>query len=107
MIEVGKTDFLTVEVESEGVPVKVTAFERTLVDVLHRADRAGGRDEVIECLNVAPYLVDDFDCRFRIPAGPGLERVSSDCASAVPTTDSEISAAVLARVDLIGDMCRC
>ncbi len=63
LIEAGKTDFLTVEVDRLGVRVKVTAFERTLVDVLHRADRAGGRDEVIECLNVAPYLVDDFDCR--------------------------------------------
>ncbi len=63
LIRAGQTDFLTIEVEREGVPMKVTAFERTLVDVLHRADRAGGRDEVIECLNVAPYLVDDFDCR--------------------------------------------
>ena len=63
LIEAGMTDFPTVEFERKGVPMKVTAFERTLVDVLHRADRAGGRDEVIECLNVAPYLVDDFDCR--------------------------------------------
>ena len=41
--------------------MKVTSFERTLVDVLHRTDRAG--DEVIECLHVAPFLVDDFDCQ--------------------------------------------
>ncbi len=63
LVEAGKTDFLTVRMKRQGVPLTVTAFERTLVDVLHRADRAGGRDEVIECLNVAPHLVDDFDCR--------------------------------------------
>ena len=63
LVAADKTDFLTVRMERQGVSLKVTAFERTLVDVLHRADRAGGRDEVIECLNVAPYLVDDFDCR--------------------------------------------
>ncbi|MXX88030.1 MAG: hypothetical protein F4213_07670 [Boseongicola sp. SB0677_bin_26] len=62
LIAAGETDFLTVRMERQGVSLKVTAFERTLVDVLHRADRAGGRDEVIECLNVAPYLVDEFDC---------------------------------------------
>ena len=63
LVEAGKTDFLTVRIARQGVPMTVTSFERTLVDVLHRVDRAGGRDEVIECLNVAPCLVDDFDCR--------------------------------------------
>lgn len=63
LIAAGKTDFLTVRKERQGVALKVTAFERTLVDVLHRADRAGGRDEVIECLKFAPHVIDDFDCR--------------------------------------------
>ncbi|MDE0520690.1 MAG: hypothetical protein OXH79_01895 [Boseongicola sp.] len=63
LVEAGRTDFLTIRMERQGVPMKVTAFERTLVDVLHRADRAGGRDEVIECLKFAPYVIDDFDCR--------------------------------------------
>ncbi|MXX90739.1 MAG: hypothetical protein F4213_13825 [Boseongicola sp. SB0677_bin_26] len=62
LIAAGKTDFLTTSKRLIDIPVRITAFERTLVDVLHRADRACGVDEVIECLNVAPYILEDFDC---------------------------------------------
>ncbi len=63
LIEAGKTDFLTVTKTLMDVQVKVTAYERTLVDVLHRPDRAGGRDEVLDSLETAPYALHDFDCR--------------------------------------------
>ncbi len=43
--------------------MNVTSFKRTLIDVFHSTDGVGSREEVTECLNVAPYFVDDFDCR--------------------------------------------
>ncbi len=61
LVDAGKTDFLTVWKEPAGIPVRVTAFERTLVDVLHRPGRACGRDEVIDSLATAPYILKSFD----------------------------------------------
>lgn len=61
LVEAGKTDLLTVWKEPAGIPVRVTAFERTLVDVLHRPGRAGGKDEVIDSLATAPYILKSFD----------------------------------------------
>ena len=69
LVEAGKTDFLTVWKEPAGIPVRVTAFERTLVDVLHRPDRSCGRDEVIDALATAPFMLKSFD--------PGSIHVSS------------------------------
>ena len=53
LVDAGMTNFLMVWKERAGIPVKVTAFERTLVDVLHRPGRAGGRDEVNDSLATA------------------------------------------------------
>ena len=61
LVDAGKTDFLAVWKEPAGIPVRVTAFERTLVDVLHRPGRAGGKDEVIDSLATAPYILKSFD----------------------------------------------
>ncbi len=61
LVDAGKTDFLTVWKDPAGIPVRVTAFERTLVDVLHRPGRAGGKDEVIDSLATAPYILKSFD----------------------------------------------
>ena len=61
LVDAGKTDFLTVRKAPAGIPVRVTAFERTLVDVLHRPGRSCGRDEVIDALATAPYILRSFD----------------------------------------------
>ena len=61
LVDAGKTDFLTVQVTRAGMPLRVTAFERTLVDVLHRPDRACGRDEVIDSLAIAPFVLKSFE----------------------------------------------
>ena len=61
LVAAGKTDFLTTWKEPAGIPVRVTAFERTLVDVLHRPGRAGGRDEVVDALATAPFVLKSFD----------------------------------------------
>lgn len=61
LVDAGKADFLTVWKEPAGIPVRVTAFERTLVDVLHRPGRAGGRDEVVDSLATAPFVLKSFD----------------------------------------------
>lgn len=63
LAETGRTDFLTVTETRMGMAVKVTSSERTLVDVLYRPDLAGGRDEVLDSLDSAPYHWTDFDCR--------------------------------------------
>ena len=36
--------------------VRVTAVERTLVDVLHRPELAGGIEEVLKSLDLVRYL---------------------------------------------------
>ena len=61
LIDEQRTDFLTTWKTVAEVPVRITAFEHTLVDVLHRPDRACGEDEVIECLNAAPFIVDELE----------------------------------------------
>ena len=63
LVEAGRTVILTETRTLMGVPVRMTAWERTLVDVLHRPDRAGGRDEVLDSLETAPYALRGFDCR--------------------------------------------
>ena len=42
--------------ERFGVPVRVTSLERTLVDVLHRPDLAGGWEEVWRSLEVVEFF---------------------------------------------------
>ena len=42
--------------DRHGVAVRVTAVERTLVDVLHRPELAGGVEEVLKSLDLVRYL---------------------------------------------------
>jgi predicted transcriptional regulator of viral defense system len=42
--------------DRQGVTVRVTAIERTVVDVLHRPDLAGGVEEVLQSLDLVRYL---------------------------------------------------
>jgi predicted transcriptional regulator of viral defense system len=52
----GKADYLTLTMDRQGVAVRVTAIERTIVDVLHRSDIAGGVEEVLKSLDLVRYL---------------------------------------------------
>ena len=52
----GKTDYLTMTMDRQGVTVGVTAVERTVVDVLHRPELAGGAEEVLKPLDLVRYL---------------------------------------------------
>ena len=52
----GKTDYLTMTMDRQGVTVRVTAVERTVVDVLHRPELAGGAEEVLKSLDLVRYL---------------------------------------------------
>lgn len=56
LLDAGKTDYLTVAMDRLGVSIKVTAIERTAVDVLHRTDIAGGAEEVLQSLDLVRYL---------------------------------------------------
>ena len=51
-----KADYLTTTMDRQGVAVRVTAVERSLVDVLHRPDLAGGVEEVLKSLDLVRYL---------------------------------------------------
>ena len=42
--------------DRQGVAVRVTAVERTVVDVLHRPELAGGVEEVLKSLDLVRYL---------------------------------------------------
>jgi predicted transcriptional regulator of viral defense system len=52
----GKADYLTTTMDRQGVTVRVTAVERTVVDVLHRPELAGGAEEVLKSLDLVRYL---------------------------------------------------
>ncbi|TPI45073.1 transcriptional regulator [Mesorhizobium sp. B2-9-1] len=52
----GKADYLTTTMDRQGVTVRVTAVERTIVDVLHRPELAGGAEEVLKSLDLVRYL---------------------------------------------------
>lgn len=52
----GKTNDLTMTMDRQAVAVRVTTVERTLVDVLHRPELAGGVEEVLKSLDLVRYL---------------------------------------------------
>lgn len=56
LMTAGKADYLTTTMDRQGVAVRVTAVERTLVDVLHRPELAGGVEEVLKSLDLVRYL---------------------------------------------------
>ena len=56
LVTAGKADYLTTTMDRQGVAVRVTAVERTLVDVLHRPELAGGVEEVLKSLDLVRYL---------------------------------------------------
>lgn len=56
LLDADQADYLTVIMDRLGVPIKVTAIERTLVDVLHRPNIAGGVEEVLQSLDMVRYL---------------------------------------------------
>jgi predicted transcriptional regulator of viral defense system len=52
----GKADYLTLIMDRQGMAVRVTTVERTVVDVLHRPALAGGVEEVLKSLDLVRYL---------------------------------------------------
>ncbi len=52
----GKADYMTMSMDRQGVVIRVTAVERTVVDVLHRPELAGGVEEVMKSLDLVRYL---------------------------------------------------
>lgn len=56
LLAAGKVDYLTTTMDRQGVVVHVTAIERTIVDVLHRPELAGGVEEVLKSLDLVRYL---------------------------------------------------
>jgi len=51
-----KLDYFTVTMDRQGLFLRVTNIERTVVDVLHRFDLAGGVEEVLKSLDMVGYL---------------------------------------------------
>lgn len=51
-----KNDFGVTNIDREGVKIRVTALERTLVDVLHKPLYGGNLEEVWQSLNSISYL---------------------------------------------------
>jgi predicted transcriptional regulator of viral defense system len=56
LVTAGKADYLTATMDRQGMAVRVTAVERTIVDVLHRPELAGGIEEVLKSLDLVRYL---------------------------------------------------
>jgi predicted transcriptional regulator of viral defense system len=51
-----KADYQTVTMDRQGVTIRLTGVERTVVDVLHRSDLAGGTEEAVKSLDLVRYL---------------------------------------------------
>lgn len=51
-----KVDYLTMTIDRQGLAVRVMGVERTIVDVLHRPELAGGVEEVLKSLDLVRYL---------------------------------------------------
>lgn len=56
LVDAGKTNILTTMKDRLGQMIRVTEVERTVVDVLHRFDIAGGIEEVLPSLDLVLYL---------------------------------------------------
>lgn len=56
LVSAGKADYLTMTMDRQGMVVRLTAVERTIVDVLHRPELAGGAEEVLKSLDLVRYL---------------------------------------------------
>lgn len=56
MVVAGRVDCLTMTMDRQGVVIRLTTAERTVVDVLHRPDLAGGVEEVLQSLELVRYL---------------------------------------------------
>ncbi|MDR3490771.1 MAG: transcriptional regulator [Gammaproteobacteria bacterium] len=59
LIKENNTDFETITVDREGLNIKVTSLERTLVDTLDRPEHAGGWEEIWRSAEHIPIL--NFD----------------------------------------------
>ena len=51
LIDQKQTDYGVENLKRQGLPIRVTSIERTLVDVLDRPDLAGGWEEIIRSLD--------------------------------------------------------
>ena len=93
--------------DRQGVAVRVTAVERTVVDVLHRPELTGGAEDVLKSLDLVRYLdpakvadyVEVLDNRsLASVSGWWLERrrgalgVAGRCPGALASTASAIEA---------------
>ncbi len=56
LLDAGRKGCLTVSMDRLGLSIKVTAIERTVVDMLHRPDIGGGTEEVMQSLDLVRYL---------------------------------------------------
>lgn len=56
LVRQGKLNFQTVTMDRQGVIIRLTDVERTVVDVLRRPEISGGADEVIQSLDLIQYL---------------------------------------------------
>jgi len=56
LVNTGNTNILTTMKDRLGQMIRVTEVERTVVDVLHRFDVAGGIEEVLPSLDLVLYL---------------------------------------------------
>jgi predicted transcriptional regulator of viral defense system len=56
LLAIGKEDFATTTVNREGLDIKVTTIERTLVDSLHHPEYAGGWEEIWRSFSMITVL---------------------------------------------------
>lgn len=56
LMTASKVDYLTMTIDRQGLAVRVMGVERTIVDVLHRPELAGGVEEVLKSLDLVRYL---------------------------------------------------
>jgi predicted transcriptional regulator of viral defense system len=65
----GRTDFGVKESEHSGISLRVTSFERTLVDVLDRPDLSGGWEEIWRSLELVEFFDLDVVVEYAVLLG--------------------------------------
>jgi predicted transcriptional regulator of viral defense system len=69
LIQTGQENLAVKNIDKNGVTVRVTSLERTMVDLLHRPELGGGWEEIWRSLEAVPYFDLDMVIKYALLLG--------------------------------------